>query len=220
MLPALEGAKFTETLIESFGARVTFDPPLALKPPPDADAEEIVTFEFPTLVKLTSCPVEAPTVTLPKVQAGDAGRQLVGVFAAELPFPPGDGRRTREISAPAAAGESDNTRENENDQKGAKTWRALPRVIFRVKKNIPVEIYTPRATNEFLNEDLVDNHWTEGQTRDSNGTCPQGQFVLALGGQVRLELYRCCFLLRFAKRTGLSDSPSHFRLWKHNHDVG
>ena len=67
-LPALAGAKFTETLTESFGARVIFDPPLALKPDPEADAEEIVTFEFPTFVKLTSCAVEAPTVTLPKLR--------------------------------------------------------------------------------------------------------------------------------------------------------
>jgi hypothetical protein len=65
--PAVVGPKFTDTVTEAEGAKVTFDPPLAVKPVPEADTEEIARFELPLLVKVTSCAVEAPTATLPNV---------------------------------------------------------------------------------------------------------------------------------------------------------
>jgi hypothetical protein len=64
--PAVVGPKLTDTVTDFAGASVTFDPPVALKPVPEADTEEMARLVLPLFVKLTSCAVEVPTATLPK----------------------------------------------------------------------------------------------------------------------------------------------------------
>jgi len=46
---------------------VTSDPPLALNPIPVADTVEILTFDLPVSVNVTSCAVDVFTGTLPKL---------------------------------------------------------------------------------------------------------------------------------------------------------
>jgi hypothetical protein len=60
--------KLIVTLTDWFGAKVVFAPPLATNPVPEADALEMVTFEFPVFVKTTDCDDEVPTVRLPKLR--------------------------------------------------------------------------------------------------------------------------------------------------------
>ena len=67
--PVAVGPKFTETVTDWYGARVTLDPPLAVKPFPEAATEEITTFAVPLLVRVRSWAVELPVATLPKLMA-------------------------------------------------------------------------------------------------------------------------------------------------------
>jgi hypothetical protein len=64
--PTPVGPKFTETVTDWLGVRVTFDPPLALNPLPVAETVEILTLALPVSVRVTSCAVDVPTVTFPK----------------------------------------------------------------------------------------------------------------------------------------------------------
>ena len=67
--PVAVGPKFTETVTDWYGARVTLAPPLSVNPFPEAATEEITTFAVPLLVKVTSWAVEVPVATLPKFMA-------------------------------------------------------------------------------------------------------------------------------------------------------
>ena len=67
--PVAVGPKFTETVTDWYGARVTLDPPLSVNPFPEAATEEITRLALPVLVKVTSWAVEVPVATLPKLMA-------------------------------------------------------------------------------------------------------------------------------------------------------
>jgi len=64
--PGAAGIKFTETVSDWLGVRTTFEPALVLKLLPDVETFEINKLAVPVLVRLMSCAVEFPTVTLPK----------------------------------------------------------------------------------------------------------------------------------------------------------
>ena len=64
--PAVVGLKFTETVTDWFGVKITFEAPLALNPLPVAETLEMVTFALPVSVSVISCAVDVPTVTFPK----------------------------------------------------------------------------------------------------------------------------------------------------------
>jgi len=67
--PVAVGPKFTETVTDWYGARVTLDPPLSVNPFPEAATEEITRFALPLLVRVKSWAVEVPVATLPKLMA-------------------------------------------------------------------------------------------------------------------------------------------------------
>jgi hypothetical protein len=69
------------------------DPPLALNPVPAADTVAILRFALPVFVRVTSCAVEVPTVTFPKltlvelgVSAGVAATKSDALIEAPAPL--------------------------------------------------------------------------------------------------------------------------------------
>jgi hypothetical protein len=76
--PVFAASKVTVTLTVWLGVRVTFDPPLELKPAPDAETVEILIFEFPVLVSVTFWVSATPTVPFPKFTG-----ETLGVSCAE-----------------------------------------------------------------------------------------------------------------------------------------
>ena len=66
--PAAFGSNVTVTVVDWFGARVTPDPPLAVKPLPEADTLEISRFALPVFWRITGNDEGVPTVMLPKVR--------------------------------------------------------------------------------------------------------------------------------------------------------
>ena len=61
------------------------DPPLTLNPVPEAEALEIVTFEFPVFVSVTFCIAAVPSVTVPKLRLETFGESLL-VDATPVPL--------------------------------------------------------------------------------------------------------------------------------------
>jgi hypothetical protein len=68
-LPAVVGANTTFSVADWFGDKlVPALTPLALNPAPEGVTPEIVTFEFPLLVKVTLIVLLLPSFTLPKLR--------------------------------------------------------------------------------------------------------------------------------------------------------
>ena len=51
--PTAPGLNVTVMVVDWFGVKVSFEPPVSLNPAPEADALEMLTFEFPVLVSAT-----------------------------------------------------------------------------------------------------------------------------------------------------------------------
>lgn len=66
-VPAAAGSNVTVTGTDWSGVRVTPEPPLAVKPVPEADTFDIAKFALPVFFKTTCCEAGAPKVTLPKL---------------------------------------------------------------------------------------------------------------------------------------------------------
>jgi hypothetical protein len=86
--PLACGSKFTETVTDWLGVRVMLDPPLALNPFPVAFTLVMVTFAVPESVSVTSCAVDVPRVTFPKLTPVELGsREDFGVTPEPDPPP-------------------------------------------------------------------------------------------------------------------------------------
>src|SRR6266702_3900161 len=89
-VPLPPGVNFAVKVVLCAGLRIIPDPPLTLNPGPEMPTFEIVTIEFPELVKITLMLPLLPTFTLPKfkldglaVSCADAGVIVTG-FAGTL----------------------------------------------------------------------------------------------------------------------------------------
>lgn len=66
--PVAAGLNVTENVSDWFGVNVRFEPPLSVKPVPEAETVETLTFELPVLVSVTFCVAVFPTVIFPKAR--------------------------------------------------------------------------------------------------------------------------------------------------------
>ena len=143
--PADGGSKFTEIVTDWFGVKMTFDPPLALNPLPVAATVEMLTFALPVFVNVTSCAVDAPTVTFPKFTLVELA---VSTAVEEVPPLPPD--VPGKPASPQPAAPSNPARAIVVAKARIPEKKAMPsRLKFLRRLNLS-EIYSPLVNREIV----------------------------------------------------------------------